>query len=659
MSTRQQQRKMWLNSVQFGIFIGFEGNNFNTDQEEAIRAYLDPVRPDGVVYPLMCGAHNGHATFPSRIAKPLPGLVGDPPAVLAQVCREKGIPFGAYIPSFGNGGPMDRAKWMTVDAEGHYSNHRYCHNGPWLDEYLLPFVFEVIERYDPDLIWFDGVYDAYICYCEHCLRLFHQREGKLLSDVLVTKKDVVVRNFYETTLLKAIDRTGQAIHKRSPKLTVTWSPKFTFMAGQFSPPDSVDWVSADCLNKIEWDIASLESNYLSLCGKLADIIVFENGVISWSPYKYRPKTLANLKTEFAVMLANGLRAMLWQEFSTAGQMIAPRCTKLAQSVAEFVRARLPFCIGNEPIAEVAVLASMEQRKIERKPEQNLIRGMYQILREGHLPCHILRDDMLVERLNRYRLVIIPQMQAIAEATVKTLQQFVSKGGRLLIIGSPALSLRDLIGGNITVDKKNVGMAKLGEEAIDCKAVHYCVVPTSAKALTYCVSNETTFKSDGRGLLWENRMGKGSVLFLAADVITEFLEAPWPPLRELILDAIHRSMGQPSFVEIQNAPVGVQIIVNSRSNDLLVHLVNHTMDRDTAPPCRYIEDVPEIHDVIVHLYTQTNPEKVTIEPGNREVQFIVKNGRVSVKVPPLKFHLAVKFYGILMAVTRESEKTELI
>src|SRR5689334_22654115 len=99
-----------------------------TDAEQ-IRRYLRMVKPDTTQYHTI-GCF-GYVGFPSAIAPVVPGLVGDPLKIWAQVCAEEHIPFGCYAASFDCQSPIPVAQWRCINQDGVVSDRYYCPNGPW------------------------------------------------------------------------------------------------------------------------------------------------------------------------------------------------------------------------------------------------------------------------------------------------------------------------------------------------------------------------------------------------------------------------------------------------------------------------------------------------------------------------------------------------
>ena len=117
-----------------------------TDAEQN-RRYLRTVRPDVTQY--HTGGYKGYVNYQSKIAPVVPGLVGDPLSVWSRVCAEEGIPLGCYVASFGSYFPEPLPQWRCVNRAGVVSDLYYCPNGPWLDEYFIPLVREILVRYHP------------------------------------------------------------------------------------------------------------------------------------------------------------------------------------------------------------------------------------------------------------------------------------------------------------------------------------------------------------------------------------------------------------------------------------------------------------------------------------------------------------------------------
>jgi hypothetical protein len=102
-----------------------------------------------------------------------------------------------------------------------------------------------------------------------------------------------------------------------------------------------------------------------------------------------------------------------------------------------------------PVADIAVLFSNATRKFGRHMDHlpDLV-GTSECLSDVHLQHDfILDDDLVSERLGRYKLLVLPSACCLSAEQVQAIRRYVSGGGRLLVSGHASLFNEDGFGGD--------------------------------------------------------------------------------------------------------------------------------------------------------------------------------------------------------------------
>ncbi len=197
--------------------------------------------------------------------------------------------------------------------------------------------------------------------------------------------------------------------------------------------------------------ASFEATYLNTAGKPSDIMIYENGIVRWQPRLLRrPRNVAQLKVEAGTILAHGCRVNLWHDPLPDGSIADDKAGSDAQ-IAAFVRERQDWCIDIDSLAEVAILASYADHCLDPHRQDKVVRAAHQLLQEAHIPCHVLREDTLLARLQNYRAVVLPEISQMDLDTAQWLHQFAMDGGA-------SCSSRPTAGGNATLARRVVRAA---------------------------------------------------------------------------------------------------------------------------------------------------------------------------------------------------------
>ncbi|HEY3290453.1 MAG TPA: alpha-amylase family protein, partial [Anaerolineae bacterium] len=623
-----------------------------TDAEQ-IRAYLRRVKPDVTQYHAI-GCF-GYASFPSEVAPVVPGLCGDPLKTWATVCAEEHVSFGCYAATFDCRSPGQVPEWRCVNHSGTVSSQYYCPNGPWTGDFLVPLLLEVMERYHPAHFWLDGVWlpakrEDY-CYCEHCRSLFFKQYGHQMPSDPSAVDWIEIQEFHEQSLDNAISRISRTIKGNDPDIMLACNYLYFFKDVRKPRPD-VDWLSWDALNTPNLHRASFESAYISTAGQPADIMIYEQGIVHWKPQLLRrPRTITQLKTEVATILAHGARVNLWHDPNPDGG-IPPAKAELASQLAEFVRQRQNWCIDNNSVAEVVVLASRLDHLTDPQHQDKTVRAMQQLLQEAHIPCDIVHDDGMLNRLVQYHLVILPETTALNVDTAQWLHQYVMDGGSVLLIAT------ELTGGDnrwleilLGEDVKSIptdffgGQANWNGRTIELGHRRYQMTGSIRTVIPY---------TTGEAWLAELTLGDGIVLVICGEAATDYAETHWPPLRDLIASAARKALGKLPLVEMAGHP-GIELVVNRRGSDLFVHLVNLTPGISFGAPSEvFFDEVPIYSNIALTVRPPQQPARITFMPDGVPLPHQVEalgsgehaNGcTLQIVVPELKHHVALRLENV--------------
>lgn len=562
---------------------------------QEIRNYIRAVRPDMMQYHALGGY--GYASFTSEIAPPVPGLVGDPLSIWKAVCDEEDVPFGLYVAAYACGYPKKVPQWCEISKDGKPKADRYCYNGPWTEEFLIPLLLELMERYKPNHFWFDGVWlPDEPCYCKYCRKRFEETYGYPMPEEPTEEQGIEIKAMQETSMDDAFGRIARAVRTKDPDILLAGNSAYYFR--DLRPPVGVDWLSWDYPNMPNWRKVSFQSVYLSTVGLPADMMVYENAIVCWSPMVQRLRPLTHLKTEAASILAHGVRFHLWHNPEPDGS-IRPGTLETAASVATFVRERADWCIGAEPVANVAIIASSRLHLAKHSELEDRVCTIHDILKQGHIPCEVVRPDTFDARHDRYQVVIVPEARLIADETAKSLKAFAEAGGTVFVIGKPSNEIVSMF----SVVSSKAGMDETGLE--------------------------------------ERPVGKGKILLYTRAALTDYLEAAHPAVRDELLDVLRKTLSGQEQVEV-TAPTGVEVVITRKNGCLYVHFVNHVPGRIFHETRElFLDEVCVVHGIRARVRIESEPVRVALMPGEEAVEYVFDDGWLTVELPPLEHHQALQ------------------
>lgn len=317
---------------------------------------------------------------------------------------------------------------------------------------------------------------------------------------------------------------------------------------------------------------------------------------------------------------------------------------------------------------MGVLASWAQNlryPSRYQPIERHLAGVHELLCQAHLPCEVLTDALLLSRLNRIDLAILPQTQVLAPATATALEAYLRAGGQVLILGAALV-----VAAADAVIPESPRFLGLSGEVVTRQVQHLEgeQLANLGQAVEPRVSVNAAWtrrdSEDGPGtepLLATVELGQGRTCWLLAQVLTQWggplydtvgdappvetlTAAPHPALRDLVAGAVREALGERWLLR-SRAPAGVEFVVNQRVGDLYVHLVNHVpTGQPSVPGVNLFDGSPVLTGVAFEVRLPgivTSPEVLLEETG---LSWERADEVYRVDVARLVDHLAVRFPG---------------
>ena len=600
-----------------------------------IRSYLRRIRPDYTQFHALGQA--GYAAFPSRIAPAVPGLVGDPVKTWCDACRAERTPFGLYVAAFACGFPRPAPRWQAQDRSGKTVPGWFCWNGPYLDEFLMPLLAELIERYQPGHFWLDGTWLPHLrelfCFCEHCRRRFQSDTGRRFPATSTEKDWRDYQNMMERSIDDAIRRVGDFLHGRTPPVFLAANTMYFFR--DLRKPQTVDWLSWDAVNGPDLDRTAFEAAYTATAGLPAEVVIFEHGIAPSKSFVIRLRPKAQLLCEASLLLAHGVRVHLWHNPEEDGR-IAPDAAPRAAALARFVRRRQRVSVGPDRASPVALLASRRQYDLDPARLDRALRAAHRLLREAHVPCDILREDTWRERRRLYRLCVLPEISALDPTVAKELRTHVEEGGRVLVVPAPLAQdaqpwNQSLLGAEIAPVPGRTGTLRIGGETVPLEAPRY-QLPEQCRTLLRL--------SGGEAWLTECRIGKGRLFALGSEVFTEYATHWWPKWRDVVGQVVRRCAG-PGFPLRMKGWPNIDVVVRQDRRATYVHLVNvATANSHPGPSVLFFDVTPVSRDVRLSLRCAKRPSAVRVVPRGIKCSTSWRAGWLSLRVDTIEHHAVI-------------------
>mgnify|MGYP005891757203 FL=1 len=215
-----------------------------------------------------------------------------------------------------------------------------------------------------------------------------------------------------------------------------------------------------------------------------------------------------------------------------------------------------------------------------------------------------------------------------------MQEYVKKGGNLLVIGSEATVLFDDILGVQGVGERGASCLGFDNRFVDIQGKFRevrCEQGTEELAQLY-QTNDFRFPSGSAATI--HKYGKGKVAGVYMNIGESYLSTTSPVFRDFLSELIGNLFPEP-LVSVKGSH-RVHVIPSEKDGRMLIQLVNTSGDHANRS-VKGIDEIPELRDLNVVVRSEERPKKVLLQPDGRPLRFDYVDGKVTFVVPDLKIH----------------------
>ena len=649
----------------FGLHFDLHAMKSDTDlgthcDRKTLIPMLKLMNPDFVQTD--CKGHGGYTSWFSKVehASVPPKLKKDALKQWREATRDLGLPLHCHY-----SGIWDRAagakhrSWCVQNSKGKSAGasfgEKMCPLGPYLEKLMIPQLFELIDRYKVDGFWIDGdLWAVEPCYCHRCCRAFTKSTG--IKKPPMKSDDPtwpVWWNFTRENFESYVTRYCDAVHCHKPEIMIcsNWLQTFN---NPGEPKVPTDWISGD--NKFVWGIdqSRCEARFLSTRNKPWDIMLW-NFYCSHgfgredSAWNVKPSEM--LMQEAAVILSFGGNVQIYENPGGVrdGRLIDWRQKRLGQ-VGRFVKKRRRFCQGSETIPQIAVLHSEHHvRRTVRGP--NLmhsvdvapVKGAVYALLENHYGVDVLDEWALFPRLREFPSIIVPERHALSDEMVGALKVYVHEGGRLIVTGAQAFDRfgSTFLGATKGRLKEN---SKYHIPAADGSVPLYSSSWRLVKTRTAIGHGQLGMKPmlDDKLLSYPaatiNKVGKGRVAYVPADLFRDFERNRYPLTRSFVGEPVAEVVGKlPIKVK---APTCIDVALRRKGEQTMSHLVNRLSGIPNQPENGAIDEIPPAGPVQITVAGVKRPKSVSAPLEGADFEWTYAKGKLAVTVANVRIHEVV-------------------
>ena len=588
---------------------------------------------------IQVSARSGYTTYPSQVGVPNPKLEGfDTMACWKEVARLLDKRFWVYVnvidaQYLGDEHP----NWRRVDASGNRTrvcNRPSLDGSGWLEQYEIPLIEEIIQRYQPEGLWFDGDWQIPpVCYCDNCKAAWKQATGQAAPPT-----DTSDANWQRWARLEE-QRRGEykqklaaAIHRANPKCC--YVSNWSWAISQRNPntaPQFADVLTGDVgAGSSRGALAALRFASLFLSAQEHT----PHDVMS-AIYPKKIRTLPRMLQEGALVMSGGANWFLWVNRLEPEQFEHLRaCCGLVNSRREALgrtHSANPVAVLLSETSWDKGIGSADSKYFDYESPRDWAFA----LQDAYFGVDVVNEQTLREQIDRWRVVVVANQPDVSKETFAALQRFVSRGGKLIVTGSGLRSADT--GEMLGLTRTALPQPTLAGVTIDGTTVplglDWKVEPTAAEVLASDVQS-------GAPLLTRHELGQGEVAYLAI---------PGPTYTDE--DGLARWV-------MQTLKIGPLVSVSgkARENHLVFsarqrgekQLILHAADLTTYADGKRIEPnssheidaVRPIPEISLQLPLPSKPASVSVLPTETRIDWKYEKGTLHLNLRDFDTHAAV-------------------
>jgi len=678
----------WLNGVYRQLHIDTHFGGFKTiyrdfDAEACAQAFAD-AGVQMVSYFAKCWA--GYSYYPTKIGTIHPGLDRDFTGELTAALRKRGIRRIVYFMlGMERRYQKEHPGWIrnTDSAQQIFAPEAIadaammCFNSPYVDEYGIPQMKEIMSLYDIDGFFVDIVMQQFLqsnCYCGNCRESYEREVGGPMPLDDADPNAFRYRRWANRHMEAHMEKVHRELSAVDPDITIINNYSWMFRY-PVTPPRYVHHITWDTpvpkVGNFAWNF-SLEARYVSTLPGVTWSCMNTRGN-TWGEYSLRePEAFLS---ECATLLAACGRTYLSDIPYPHGNPDRA-VMKVFGEVNRRTRELEPYLRDCRPVPDVAVLHAADSvwSKAPMKPTPSWaappayysVCGAHKALIEGHCQMAILNSDRLPEAIDGYGALVLPDQRILGGAECAAIRSFVSNGGALIVTGGTGIrdtdnraltnfALSDVLGVDYLGSSGTANcylrmereLPEYGIPAMDIQVTSDFarVKTTTADTVLEIVPpfegirNGTpppALNTAGPGVT-ANKYGRGTAIYCAAKLFDSYFRESTPVLRKLamwLLDTVYPPSSRKIVVE--NTPANIELFHNSRDGERFVHLVNYAGDkREFGIP--QTQDFVTAHGIVVHMRLAKKPSEVAIIPDGIPMDFTFEGGWLRFEARPLAIH----------------------
>lgn len=638
------------------------GEKFNKTQfQEALKTgHINQIN-------IFAKCHQSWSYYPTKIGHIHPNLKIDLLGAQIEACHEIGVKCPIYYTvGWSASDAENHPEWVAREKDGRYQAINYDLNAKgsevkpetswkWLcpalggpyHEHIMNQVTEICEKYPVDGFWFDiyhvGNNGCYCSYCQERMKMegvdINDREAVVKSAALAVKahmkalRDLISRShpdatvfFNNTTHLTNLGNFNNRLyamntHQELEDLPTTWGG---------------------------YDKLPLEAKYHLENG---NPIVAMSGKFhkSWGEFGGFKHSDA-IKYEAAAMISNGAACNFGDQLHPSGEMDIETYRNIGRAY-EYVEKIEKFGLGGVPVSKLGVWLTLNTIADQ---------GIVNILLETHKDFIVANE----KNISELELLIIPSQSCLNDEQANKINDWVSKGGKIIVFGEGALDKEkkrfildigaDYIGSSQYKFDYTVVQPLLGNDVVSTPFLNYesalHIKPVSCEILAAIREpyfNRTYEKYSGHRATpymledsdYPAIVRKGNVIYFAHKTDQLYYTHAVRLHRQLVNNAIDLLYQSPNLKVNNLLSCGrVSLLKQEMQERYVVHMLySPALQRGEV---KVIEDFLPVPGVEIEVIVPEKVKKAYQIPDGKKVNLKRNGNKLIIKVPAFTMHTGI-------------------
>lgn len=638
------REEKWPAEVFFGLHYDLHASPVDPDlgaatTYEHIRAELEKVRPDFVQYD--CKGHGGWTGYPTEVGSPAPNIARDALKIWREVTRDLGIPLSVHYSGVWDNRAMElHPEWGRTQPDGQQSNQHAGALTGYLQDFMIPQMLEVVEKYDIDGFWVDGEnWASSPSWSEACKAEFTRRTGitEIPNAAGEPHWDAWLA-FHRDLFVEHVTAYTEALHAAKPEIAICSNWMYSVRQPDLVKAP-VDYLSGDFDPSFGGERAMAEARFLDSQGLPWNLMAWT--FLHTSDQQWTYKSSVHICQEVAAALAQGGAIFLYNQPQRNGHLTGWHQDIMAE-VARFCRARQPFTHQTRTIPQIAVLHSQGYFYRHNPPLHGLhpgnvpMEGALQALVELGYSVDLLNEDMLLDRMDRYPVVVVPEQDGLPENLKEALAAYVQGGGKLLLAGHKVTAeFADLAGLKPVGDPMGTLYVPAGN---GCAMTNVAWQPTElAGAETIAMGlwqQEPEVNQGSFAASTINTVGKGRCATITGDIFRAYYNAHYPLVRRFIGDAL--ASLDADLIRMEG-PWYIEMAAREKDGRMLLQFVNRNVGGYLSNHRHHVETVPDAGPFAVRVPMAERPTRCYMAPEVGSVEWDWDDGVLTARIAGLGIH----------------------